>query len=97
MVKPWRVSLRIARDDHAPLTDEVVGRLSAGLADDRVVVDREGAGSVVVRVTVDAREEWAARSAAEAALRAAADAVWGELELPPFTITFMDVAAQSAG
>ena len=97
MVKPWRVSLRIARDDHAPLTDDVVDSLSTGLADDRAVVDREDSGSVAVRITVDAREEWAARSAAEAALRAAADAVWAELELPPFTITFMDVAAQSAG
>jgi hypothetical protein len=92
MIRSWRVSVEVARDDHAPLADEGVARLSDRLADDRTVLARQESGALLVRMTVDATSEWAARSAAESTLRAAADGVWAELGLPPFTITFVEIA-----
>jgi hypothetical protein len=91
MVKGWRVSVRLGRDDGAPLSDEGITQLTELLAGDRAVVDRRGDGGVLVRMTVDATSEWAARSAAETKLRGAADTVWKALGLPPFTITFVEV------
>ncbi|MGZ4125097.1 MAG: hypothetical protein ACXVQU_06030 [Actinomycetota bacterium] len=94
MITSWGVSVEIARDDHEPLTEEAIARLSEMLADDRTVIDRQGSGAVLVRLTIDATSEWGARSAAESKLRAAAGSVWAELALPPFTITFVEVAAE---
>jgi hypothetical protein len=92
MVKAWRVSVRLARDDGAPLSDESIAELTELLADDRAIVDRVDVGGVLVRVSVDATSEWGARSAAESKLRGAADTVWKALGLPPFTITFVEIA-----
>jgi hypothetical protein len=97
MLKGWRVLVKVARDDHAPLTDEGIERLIDALDDDRTVVDRQDSGAVLVRMSVDAASEWAARSAAEAKLRAAAGDVWTALGLPPFTITFVEIAPEGAG
>jgi hypothetical protein len=94
MITSWRASVEIARDDHEPLTDEAIARLSETLGGDRTVIDRQGSGAVLVGMTIDATSEWGARSAAEDELRAAADSVWAELGLPPFTITFVEVAAE---
>jgi hypothetical protein len=95
VIKGWRVSVEVARDDHAPLTDEGVERLTEVLADDGIVVDRHDSGAAVVRMTVEATGEWTARSTAESKLRAAADEVWAEFGLPPFTITFVEVAPEA--
>jgi len=43
-------------------------------------------------VTLDARDDMAARSAAERMLRDGANTVWSARGLPPFTIAFTDVA-----
>jgi hypothetical protein len=92
VITAWRVSVRIGRDDHGTLTREAVARLREVLADDRTEVDDHDAETVVVTMTVDARTEWEARSSAERNLRAAANTVWSEAGLPPFTITFELVA-----
>jgi hypothetical protein len=97
MIKRWRVSVQLARDDHVPLSDEGIERLIELLADDLTVVDREDAGVALVQLTVDATNGWAARSAAEDKVRAAADDVWAALDLPPFTITFAQIAPEGAG
>jgi hypothetical protein len=95
VVKRWRVSLELARDDHASLSDEGIARLVEHLGDDRTTVDRQASGAVLVRMIVEATGEWPARSAAEDSLRTAADDVWAALGLPPFTITFVEVAPDS--
>jgi hypothetical protein len=95
MIREWRVSVEVARDDHTPLTDVGIERLNELLVDGRPVIDRQDSGAVLVRMTVDATSEWAARSAAEDKMRAAADDVWAELGLPPFTITFVEVAPEA--
>jgi hypothetical protein len=97
VITPWRVSLRIGRDDHAPLTHEAVARLSEVLADDRTEIEDRDPEAVVVTMTVDARNEWEARSAAEDDLRVAADTLWPDLGLPPFTITFAAVVPDTGG
>jgi len=94
VIKRWRVSVEVARDDHAPLTDAAVERLTEVLPDDRVVVERQDARAVLVAMTIAATGEWAARSTAESKLRAAADDVWAEFGLPPFTITFVEIASE---
>jgi hypothetical protein len=83
--------VEVARDDHAALNDEALGKLTDALADDRTTVESQASGVVLVRMTVDATSEWAARSAAEDTLRAAANDVWTQLGLPPFTVTFVGV------
>jgi hypothetical protein len=95
--RSWRVSVEVARDDHAALTDEALGKLTAALADDRTTVDPQASGAVLVRMTVEGTSEWAARSSAEDTLRAAANRVWAELGLPPFTVTFVEVAPETGG
>jgi len=93
MVKTWLVRLELARDDDGSLSDEGIGALTDLLAEDHVkpVLTRGDSGTVVVQVTLDARDEMAARSAAEHMLRTGANTVWSARGLPPFTIAFVGV------
>jgi hypothetical protein len=93
MVKTWLVRLELARDDDGSLSDEGIDELTQLLAKDHVkpVLTRGDSGTVLVQMTLDARDVMAARSAANQILRDGANAVWSELGLPPFTITFLDV------
>lgn len=93
MISVWRVSLQLARDDGAPLSEDGIGRLTERLANGPVPPDvtRRDPGAVLVEMTVDARNEMAARYAAESTLREAANQVWAALGLPPFTIAFVEV------
>ncbi len=93
MVKAWLVRLELARDDDGSLSDEGIGALTDLLAEDHVkpVLTRGDSGTVLVQLTLDARDEMAARSAAEHLLRDGANTVWSARGLPPFTIAFVDV------
>jgi hypothetical protein len=93
MVKTWLVRLDLARDDDGSLSDEGIDALTQVLAEGNVkpVLTRGDSGTVLVQMTVDARDERAARSAAEHMLREGANNVWSALGLPPFTIAFLDV------
>jgi hypothetical protein len=92
MVKTWQVRLELARDDDGSLSDEGLGALTDLLAEKQAkpVLTRGESGTVLVQMTLDARDEMAARSAAEATLRGSANTVWSALGLPPFTISFVD-------
>jgi hypothetical protein len=92
MVKTWLVRLELARDDDGSLSDKGVDALTKLLAEERVtpVVTRGDSGTVLVQLTLDARDDMAARSGAERVLREGANKVWTELGLPPFTIAFVD-------
>jgi hypothetical protein len=94
MVKTWLVRLELARDDDGSLSDEGIVALTDLLAEDHVkpVLTRGDSGTVLVQVTLDARDDMAARSAAERMLRDGANTVWSARGLPPFTIAFTDVA-----
>ena len=93
MVKAWLVRLELARDDDGSLSDEGIGALTDLLAEDHVkpVLTRGDSGTVLVQLTLDARDEMAARSAAEHMLRDGANTVWSARGLPPFTIAFVEV------
>jgi hypothetical protein len=93
MIKTWLVRLELARDDDGSLSDEGIDALTDLLAEDHVkpVLTRGDSGTVHVQVTLDARDEMAARSAAEHLLRDGANTVWSARGLPPFTIVFVDV------
>ena len=69
MVKTWLVRLELARDDDGSLSDEGIGALTALLAEHHVksVLNRGHSGTVLVEMTLDARDDRAARSAAEGA------------------------------
>ena len=92
MVKTWQVRLELARDDNGSLSDEGIKALTDLLAERNAkpVVTRGESGTVLVQMTIDARDDMAARSAAEAMLREGANTVWSALGLPPFTIAFVD-------
>ena len=92
MVKTWLVRLELARDDDGSLSDEGIDALADLLSGDQAkpVITRGDAGTVHVQLTLEARNETAARSAAEAMLRKGANTVWSELGLPPFTIAFVE-------
>jgi len=94
MVETWLVRLELARDDDGSLSDEGIVALTDLLAEDHVkpVLTRGDSGTVLVQVTLDARDDMAARSAAERMLRDGANTVWSARGLPPFTIAFTDVA-----
>jgi hypothetical protein len=94
MVKTWLVRLELARDDDGSLSDEGIEALTDLLAADHVepVLTRGDSGTVLVQVTLDAKNDMAARSAAERMLRDGASTVWSARGLPPFTIAFTDVA-----
>jgi hypothetical protein len=92
MVKTWAVRLELARDDDTSLSDEGIDALTQLLAEQHAkpVLTRGDSGTVFVQVTVDARDDMAARAAAEGMLRDDANTVWAALGLPPFTIAFVD-------
>jgi len=92
MVKAWLVRLELARDDGGPLSDEGIAELTDLLTKDGVKpeLNRQGPGTIAVRMTVDATDDMAARSAAERSLRDRAHQVWSALGLPPFTIAFVE-------
>jgi hypothetical protein len=92
MVKTWVVRLELARDDDGSLSDEGIEALTSLLANDQAkpVLSRAESGTILVQVTLDAKTDWAARSAAEQILRDDANKVWSALALPPFTIAFVD-------
>ncbi len=98
MVKTWLVRLELARDDDGSLSDEGVDSLTHLLAEDNVqpVITRGDSGTVLVQMTLDARDDMAARSVAERMLREGANKVWSELGLPPFTIAFRDAKERRA-
>jgi hypothetical protein len=95
MVKSWVVRLELARDDDGSLSDEGIETLTQLLDDDHVqpVMARGDSGTVLVQMTLDARDDMAARSAAEEAPRDGANKVWSALGLPPFTITLIDATS----
>jgi hypothetical protein len=92
MIKSWVVRLELARDDDGSLSDDGIGPLTRLLAEEHVkpVLARGDSGTVLVQVTLDARDDRAARSMAEHMLRDGANRVWSALKLPPFTIVFLD-------
>lgn len=92
MVKRWLVRLELARDDDGSLSDQGIDALTQLLAkgDAKPILTRGDSGTVLVQLTLDARDHMAARSEAERLLRAGASAVWAALELPPFTIALVD-------
>jgi hypothetical protein len=92
MVKTWLVRLELARDDDGSLSDEGIGALTHLLAEKLVnpVLTRGASGTVLVQLTLDARDDMAAKSAAEHLLRDGANTVWSALGLPPFTIALVD-------
>jgi len=98
MVRTWLVRLELARDDDGSLSDEGVDSLTHLLAEDNVqpVITRGDSGTVLVQMTLVARDDMAARSAAERMLREGANQVWSELGLPPFTIAFRDAKESRA-
>ncbi len=98
MVKTWLVRLELARDDDGSLSDEGVDSLTHLLAEDNVqpVITRGDSGTVLVQMTLDARDDMAARSVAERMLREGANQVWSALGLPPFTIAFRDAKERRA-
>jgi hypothetical protein len=92
MVKTWLIRVELARDDDGSLSDDGIVALTELLAADHLkpVLTRGDSGTVLVQVTLDARDDTTARSAAERMLRAGANKVWSDLGLPPFTIAFVD-------
>ena len=91
MIKTWTVRLELARDDNGALSDEGLDTLRGLLNQGNVKPEltRGDSGTVLVRMTIDARDDMAARSSAERALRDGANTVWSALGLPPFTIAFV--------
>ena len=92
MIKAWLVRLELARHDDASLSDEGIEALTRRLSEHQVepVLTRGAEGTVLVEMTLDARNDMAARAAAEHLLRDDASSVWSALGLPPFTIAFRD-------
>jgi hypothetical protein len=96
MVKTWLVRMELARDDDAPLSEEGIQALTQLLVDRHLkpLLTHGESGTTHVQVTLDARDEMTARSAAERMLRDDAATVWSALGLPPFTIAFLDATQQ---
>src|ERR1051326_6309023 len=92
MVKTWLVKLELARDDDGSLSDEGIEALTKLLSERSAhpVLTRGDSGTILVRMTLDARHARAARSEAEHTLREGAQSLWSALGLPPFTIAFVD-------
>jgi hypothetical protein len=99
MVKEWLIRLELARDDDGPLSDEGIDALTRLLAEGdanaQPVLTRGDSGTVLVQLTLDAKDAMAARSAAELILRAGASTVWSARGLPPFTIAFVDATERA--
>jgi hypothetical protein len=96
MVEGWVVRLALARDDGGSLTDEGIRELTDRLTKDGVVpvLTRPDSGPLLVQLTLDAKNDRAARAAAERMLQERAHEVWSALGLPPFTITFVDATME---
>lgn len=96
MIKPWRISVAVARDDGEPLPDAAIARLTERLQQDGMAssVTTASSGAILVETTVEATDDMAARSTAERRLREAANDVWAAFGLPPFTITFVRIHAE---
>jgi len=94
VVEPWLVSLELTRDDGVALDDEGLRQLNDQLAEagTKPVLSRPDPGTVLVRMTVGARNELEARSAAEDVLREKAGTVWSAQGLPPFSIAAVTAA-----
>ncbi len=92
MVRTWLVRLELARDDDGSLSDQGIDALTKVLGEGHVkpVLTRGDSGTMIVQVTIEARDDSAARTAAERMLRDSANNVWSALGLPPFTIAFLD-------
>ena len=92
MVRTWLVRLELARDDDGSLSDQGIDALTRVLGEGNVkpVLTRGDSGTMIVQVTIEARDDSAARTAAERMLRDSANNVWSALGLPPFTIAFVD-------
>ena len=92
MIKTWRVRLELARDDDGVLSEAEIDALSEMLAKEHVTpeLSHGDSGTVLVQMTIDARDDMAAKSAAERVLRLTANSVWSARGLPPFTIAFVD-------
>jgi hypothetical protein len=92
MNKTWTVRLELARDDDGALSDDGLASLTRLLDEENMkpVLSRGELGTVLIQLTIDARDDMAARSAAERSLRDGANTVWSALGLPPFTIAFVD-------
>jgi hypothetical protein len=93
MIRTWTVRLEVARDDNTSLTDEGIQALTELLTKGgaKPVLTSGETGTMAVEMTLDARNEMEAQSAAEHLLRESANTVWASLGLPPFTIAFVDV------
>jgi hypothetical protein len=94
MLGTWLVRLELARDDDGPLSDEGLESLTQLLAQSDVesALSQGSSGTVLVQVTLSAKDGQAARSAAERLVRDGANTVWSALGLPPFTIAVVDAA-----
>jgi hypothetical protein len=92
MVKTWLVKLELARDDDGSLSEEGIEALAQVLSENHVspVLTRGDSGTVLVGMTLDAGDQVGAKSAAEHVLRDGANTVWAALQLPPFTIAFVE-------
>jgi len=92
MDKRWSVRLELARDDGGSLSDEGIDALRQLLVQGNAkpVLTQGDSGTVLVQMTLDARDHMAARSVAEHMLRDGAHTVWSALGLPPFTIAFVE-------
>ena len=92
MVKTWRVRLELARDDDGSLSDQGIDALTELLTEGHAkpVLTRGDSGTMIIQMTLEARDDSAARTAAEHTLRDGANHVWSALGLPPFTIAFLD-------
>jgi hypothetical protein len=99
MVRTWVVALELARDDGGSLSDEGIAELTELLTKGGVapVISRPDPETVLVQISVDARNEAEARGAAESGLRDGAHSVWSALGLPPFTIAFQEAKLQGDG
>jgi hypothetical protein len=97
MITTFRVRLELARDDDGAVSDEGTAELTRLLTQDgaQPVLSRGDSGTVHVQLRIDARDDRAARGAAEDMLRDRANEVWAALALPPFTITFMEAAPEA--
>ena len=97
MVQAWLVRLELARDDGGSLSDDGIVELTDLLTKNGVfpVLGRPDSGTVLVQMPLDAKNDRAARTAAETMLQDRAHEMWLALGLPPFTISFVDAKLKS--
>ena len=75
MLSAWLVRLELARDDDDSLSDEGIEALTQSLTERHVnpVLARGDSGTVLVEMTLEARDDMAARTMAEHTLREGAN------------------------